>query len=67
MPVHVEEMVTEVTVVDGDLPLTKAQLDKIADYVIACLEQRKKDRAMGQAATALRPMSEPPPPGSGVV
>ena len=67
MAVHVEEMVTEVTVVDAELPLTRQQLDKIADYVIASLEQRDRDRAMGRAATALRPTSQPQPSGAGEV
>ena len=65
MAVHIEEMVSEVTVVDGDLPLTRAQLEKIADFVIARIEQRKRDRDQARAATKLRPMSEPPPPGVG--
>jgi len=65
--VHIEEMVSEVTVVDGDLPLTHAQLEKIADFVIARIDQRKRDREQGKAATRLRPMSEPPAPGTGVV
>jgi hypothetical protein len=64
--VHIEEMVTEVTVVDGELPLTQAQLEKIADFVIARLEQRRRDAARSREATALRPMSEPPPLGVGV-
>jgi hypothetical protein len=61
--VHVEEMVTEVTVVEGELPLTQAQLEKIADFVIARFEHRKRDVVLSRQATALRPMSEPRAPG----
>lgn len=65
MTVHVEEMVSEVTVVQGDLPLTEAQLEKVAEFVIARLEQRKRDRALSRTATQLRPTAAPPPPGEG--
>ena len=65
MSVHVEEMVTEVTVVDGELPLTQAQLEKVADFVIACLERRERDAQRSREATSLRPTSEPPTPGAG--
>ncbi len=65
MTVHVEEMVSEVTVVQGDLPLTEAQLEKIAEFVIARLEQRKRDRARSRTATQLRSTAAPPPPGEG--
>jgi hypothetical protein len=66
MTVHVEEMVSEVTVVQGDLPLTEAQLEKVVDAVIARLEQRKRDRALARTATQLRPSSLPPSPGGEV-
>jgi hypothetical protein len=59
MAVHVEEMVSEVTVVGGELPLTEAQLERIADFVMARIDQRERDRAMARAATQLRPMSVP--------
>ena len=67
MTVHVEEMVSEVTVVRGDLPFTEAQLDEVVDVVIARLEQRKRDRQQARAATQLRPGSTPLSPGERVV
>ena len=66
MTVHIQEMVSEVTVVDGDLPLTEAQVERIADFVIARLDRRNRDRNRAAAATELRPMSEPPAAGTGV-
>lgn len=67
MPIHIEELATEVTLVEGDLPLTHAQLCKIADFVIARLDQRERERTQARAATSLRPFSEPGPPGSEAV
>ncbi len=62
MTVHVEDMLSEVTVIDGDLPLTEAQLEKIADFVMARIEQKQRQRAQARAATQLRPTAEPSRP-----
>jgi hypothetical protein len=66
MTLHVEEMISEVTVVGGDVPLTEEQIGHIADVVIARMEHLKRDRRRARVATELRPMSEPPPSGTGV-
>lgn len=59
MPVHVEEIVSDVTVTGGDLPLTEAQLERIAEFVIARIDRRERERAAARAATRLRSTSEP--------
>lgn len=59
MAVHVEEIVSEVTVVGGDLPLTEAQMERIAEFVIARIDRRAHQRAAARAATRLRPGSGP--------
>jgi hypothetical protein len=59
MAVHVEELVSEVTVVGGDLPLSPVQLERIAELVLARLDQRERDRCAARAATRLRPTAEP--------
>ena len=63
MTVHVEELVSEVTAVGETLPLTDAQVERIAEVVMARLEQRDRDRCKARAATQLRPMAEPPRAG----
>jgi hypothetical protein len=59
MAVHVEELVSEVTVVGGDLPLTPAQLEHIVELVVARIDQRERERCAARAATRLRPSAEP--------
>lgn len=59
MAVHVEELVSEVTVVGGDVPLAPAQLERIVECVLARLDQRERDRGAARDATRLRPTAEP--------
>jgi hypothetical protein len=54
MPVHVEEMTSEVAVFEGDLPLTQAQIDKLVQLVVRCLEQKQRAEKWGNQATELR-------------
>ncbi len=65
MPVHVEQLTSEVVVLDGDLPLSEEQLEKVADFVIRKLDQRTMDGRLAQEATSVRPMAEPKPHGEG--
>jgi hypothetical protein len=44
MPIHVEEMQTEVTVFDGDLPLSAAQLERLVELIAARLAERERGR-----------------------
>jgi hypothetical protein len=62
MPIHIEEMTSEVVVMDADLPLTPAQLDKLVRLVLRRLEE--KERATRQTREATQPRRElaPSPP-----
>ena len=57
MPVHVEQMTSEVTVLDGDLPLTEAQIEKLAQRVLKCLEDKQRDTKLTRGATAIKPQA----------
>jgi hypothetical protein len=60
MPVHVEEMTSEVAVLDGDLPLSEQQLEKLAALVMRRLEEKKRAEQQVREATALRRQARPP-------
>ena len=60
MPVHVEEMTTEVTVFDGELPLTEAQIAVLARRVMQCLTEEQRKERRRSASTSLRRESAPP-------
>ena len=44
MPIHIEEMQTEVTVSEGELPLSAAQLERLIELVAARLAERERAR-----------------------
>jgi hypothetical protein len=60
MPVHVEEMTSEVTVVAGELPLTEAQVEKLVQIVFRRLAEKHLDADRVKAATKLRRQSTSP-------
>jgi hypothetical protein len=63
MPVHVEELSSEVTVMDGEMPLSPAQVDRLVKLVIARLDERKKSASQRREATEMRPDSTSPVSG----
>jgi hypothetical protein len=60
MPVHVEEMTSDVAVLDGDLPLTEAQMEKLVKLVLQRLEEKQREARQFREATALRREAAPP-------
>jgi hypothetical protein len=62
MPVHVEEMTSEVAVLDGDLPLSDQQMEKLAALVLRRLEEKQRAERQAREATALRRQTRPPLP-----
>ena len=60
MPVHVEEMTSEVTVFEGDLPLSEAQMEKLVQLVLLRLEEKQREARQIHEATALRRGAAPP-------
>jgi hypothetical protein len=58
MPIHIEEMQTDVTVSNGELPLSAAQLERLVELVAARLAER--DRARGQSRRIPRRSIIPP-------
>ncbi len=62
MPVHVEEMNSEVTAYDGDLPLSPAQIDKLVNIILQRLEQKQGHDRRTREATRLSSTVIAPPP-----
>lgn len=53
MPVHIERLTSDVSVQDGDLSLTPAQVEKLVALVISKLEDRARQAQRARAATKL--------------
>ncbi len=60
MPVHIEELTTEVTVMDGELPLTERQVEKLVGKVLQRLEEKRREAHKVREATTLRRGTAPP-------
>ncbi|MEV6304241.1 hypothetical protein AB0M02_32880 [Actinoplanes sp. NPDC051861] len=60
MPIHVEDMTSDITVVDGDLPLSPRQLEAITAHVAARLQQRQRDAEHSREAVRIRRSVLPP-------
>jgi hypothetical protein len=62
MAVHVEEVTNDVTVADGDLPLSQPQIEKLVKLVLQRLEAQQRDQKRNREATSMRSTVIPPPP-----
>ena len=60
MPVHIEEMTSDVTVMGGELPLSQPQIEKLVQVVLARLDEKQRDRRQFREATTLRRAAAPP-------
>lgn len=54
MPVHIEEMSSDVTVIEGELPLTAAQIEKLVKLVMKRIADQSLETARARRATELR-------------
>lgn len=53
MSVHVGEIESDVTVIDGEMPFSEGQLDKLVEMVCKRLEKKKREEQQARAATTL--------------
>lgn len=60
MPVHVGEMTSELGILDGDLPLSEGQIEKLVDIVVDRLDRRQRESQSISEATELRSRATPP-------
>ena len=60
MPVHIDEMSSEVTVFEGELPMTAAQIDKLACVVMSRIAEKQRSEMKSREATELRRQSSAP-------
>lgn len=60
MAFNLEEVTSEVTVLEGELPLSRAQIDKLVQIVIARLQELQRDAGNRREATSIRSQAAPP-------
>ena len=54
MPVHVDEMTTEVDAFEGDIPLSREQMERLVEMVCMRVEQKRRESEYLQEATQIR-------------
>ena len=54
MAVHIDEMTSDINVVEGELPLSAAQIDKLVTLVLHRLEEHTRDAHQRREASAMR-------------
>jgi hypothetical protein len=54
MPIHIDEVTTEVTVLDGELPLTDAQVERLVTLILGRLEQQRRATQVRLAEQGIR-------------
>jgi len=60
MPVHIDEMTSDVTIVEGELPLTPAQIEKLVKLVMHRIGEKKHESQRTHAASQLKRQSTAP-------
>jgi hypothetical protein len=59
MPVHIEEMTSEISVVEGELPLSGSQIENLVRLVISRLAEHQRDEQRRNEATKIRSQAAP--------
>ena len=59
MPVHVENLSTNVEAFEGELPLSRAQLERLVELVIARLEEKQRTERARQESSEIRGEATP--------
>lgn len=60
MPIQIERMTSDISVHEGDLALSQAQLDKLVALVINKLEERAREAQKARSATKLKRQASRP-------
>lgn len=65
MPVEVGRFTTEVSVHEGELPLSAGQVEKLVELVLRRLEERQRQQDFSREATTIRRQAGKPRSGEG--
>jgi hypothetical protein len=54
VPIHIDEMTTEVDAFEGELPLSQPQLERLIELVLSRIEDKQRERGRMQESTQIR-------------
>ena len=59
MPIYIDRITSDVTVLEGELPFSQAQIEKLEQLVLRRLDERQRQANQGREATALKSGAAP--------
>lgn len=59
MPIHIEEITSDVSATAGDLPLSQSQIDQLVALVMKRIEAKQRESKSQEAGTRVRPSAAP--------
>lgn len=59
MPLYIENTTVETTVIDENMPLTEAQVEKLVKLIMQRISAQERDQQSRRSATRLRNRSTP--------
>lgn len=60
MPVHIQKMTSDVTAVEGELPLSQKQIEMLVNVILERLETVDRETKIDIEATTIRSQAAPP-------
>jgi hypothetical protein len=60
MPIEIQRLESDITVLDGELPLSEEQIQMLVERVCTHLEAKQREKERTREATALRRSAAPP-------
>jgi hypothetical protein len=62
MPLHIGSLTADVTVIDGELPISERQLAQVANAVLRLLAEKERDEKRRLEATCIKRSAQPSSP-----
>jgi hypothetical protein len=59
MPVHIENLATQVDAFEGELPLSRAQIERLVKLVIARIEEQQRVQRAREESSRIRAEATP--------
>jgi hypothetical protein len=60
VPLDIGRFTTEVTALDGEMPLSPAQMEQLVQLVLSRLERMQREQQQSREATVLKRQAAPP-------
>lgn len=59
MPLHIDEMSSDISIFADDMPLTPQQINKLVQIIMFRLDEKEQDKKQGEATVMMRANANP--------